>query len=334
MARLSKPELFHVVENAIRESGWNFFHLSQAGQHPARYQLYRNGHSHRTRVYIWNVSHGGGAARPVDEYRIQITGVSRFEPEVGGKTLILGWWDEVGVFAGFDYQHHLGTLGYSPSMQIREAALRTALSSGFSPHKRGRHELAIAFRPDFFGTYVEHLETLHECGEAPAEIEVLTQIGEDPDAIDDASITETVVENRRYAVTSTRRALRDISFRARVLNAYGNRCAVCGVQLKLLDGAHILPVSHPDSTDETCNGVALCALHHRAYDRALITFDPEYRTHLNAGQVDELRGLGLDGGLETFEAAVRPILILPPDRRDRPRDHYVSAANAVRGWHL
>ncbi len=274
-------------------------------------------------------------ARPVDEYRIQVTsGVARFEPEVGGKTLVLGWWQDVGVFAGFDYEKHSGKLGESPSIQIREPALRTALATGFAPHSRGQGELAIAFRPDFLGTYVEHLQVLHECGQVPAEVQVLVQLGEDPYAIDEAKIEETVIEKRQYAVTSTRRALRDISFRARVLTAYGHRCALCGVQLKLLDGAHILPVIHADSTDETCNGVALCALHHRAYDQSLITFDPEYRTHLNPGEVDELMGMGLDGGLDQFQAALRPILILPPDRRDRPKEEHVIAANELRNWRL
>jgi putative restriction endonuclease len=85
------------------------------------------------------------------------------------------------------------------------------------------------------------------------------------------------------------RALRALDFRERVLDAYRNRCAMCGIQLRLLEGAHILPVAEPASTDETANGVALCALHHRAYDRSLVTFDPEYHVHVNEERVEELR---------------------------------------------
>lgn len=333
MARLTKSQLLHVVENAIRESGWNFLYLTPTGEHPARYQIYRGDSGYRARVYIWNLTHGG-QNRPADEWRIQVTGLDRFAPEIGGKTIILGWWDEVGVFAGFDYTRHAGELGASPSIQLREAALHKAVTRGFAPHNKGNGELAIAFRPDFLGTYVENLESLHQCGQADQEIEVLRQIGEDPDEVRDEEIEREVAGPRRYAVISAKRALREIDFRDRVLTAYGHRCAMCGVQLRLLDGAHILPAAHPDSTDGTDNGVALCALHHRAYDRAFVTFDPDYRVHVNERMAEELRAADRGGGLDKFKQALRPIMALPPDNRDRPAGPLVEAANELRGWAL
>ena len=82
MTRLSKSQLLHVVGDAIRESGWNFLYLTSQGNHPARYQIYRNGRTYRIRVYIWNLT-PGGRNRPADEWRIQVTGLARFEPEKG-----------------------------------------------------------------------------------------------------------------------------------------------------------------------------------------------------------------------------------------------------------
>ncbi len=35
-----------------------------------------------------------------------------------------------------------------------------------------------------------------------------------------------------------------------------------------------------------------------------------------------------------FKQALRPVLALPPDRRDRPYRRFVEAANALRGWEL
>ena len=140
---------------------------------------------------------------------------------------------------------------------------------------------------------------------------------QDPDSLDDAQISEKIDEPRRYAVVSTRRALREIDFRDRVLTAYGQRCAMCGVQLHLLDGAHILPAAHADSTDGTDNGVALCALHHRAFDGAFVTFDPDFRIRLNVGMVEELKAIEHAGGLKAFKKALRTILDLPPDKKDR-----------------
>ena len=334
MARLTKSQLLNVVENAIRESGWYFLCLPSDGNHPARYQLHRDDQSHKVRVYIWNLT-PGGQNRPEDEWRIQVTGVDRFEPEPAGKTLILGWQDEWEVFAGFDLVRHQGNLGYSPSIQLREAALHRAVVDGFALHNKGNGELAIAFRPDCLAAYVANIESLHECGQAAGELEVLSRIGLDPDGVEDAEIENKINdESRRYAVLSTKRALRETGFRKRVLTAYGQSCAMCGLQLRLLDGAHILPAAHPDSTDGTNNGIALCALHHRAFDRALVTFDFGFRIHVNGNMVDGLKVTKHAGGLDAFKNALRPVLALPPDKRDRPARRFVDAANELRGWSL
>lgn len=331
MVRLAKSQLLHIVENAIRESGWNFLYLSGPGTHPARYRMYRDNRSHSVRAYIWNLTHGG-QHRPEDEWRIQVTGIDRFEPEIGGKTLILGWWDQAGIFAGFDLTRHSTEFGASPSIQLREAALHRAVVHGFAPHNKGSGELAIAFRPDFLASYVENLESLHACGQAADEVEVLRQIGEDPEAVGDEEIEQEVAEPRRFAVFATKHALREIDFRDRVLTAYGHRCAMCGMQLRLLDGAHILPAAHPDSTDGTDNGVALCALHHRAFDGAFVTFDSDFKIHVNREMSEHFKASDRSGGLEAFENALRSILILPPNKKDRPASAFIDAANNLRGW--
>lgn len=329
-----------MVEQAILDSGWSFLHLNATTEHPARYQVFKGDRSFRVKIYIWNLTHGGGAARPTDEYRIQITGLpepkgsQEFTAEPGGKTLILGWWAQIGVFAGFDYNFHKGPLGSSPSIQIREGALQAAHVEGFSPHNRGNGELAIAFRPDFIATYIENLEALHGAGGSPAEVEVLEEIGKDPDAVSDSEIEEEIPQERQYAVIQTKRALRDSNFRARVLTAYGHRCAMCGLQLKLLDAAHILPVDHPDSTDQTCNGVGLCTLHHRAYDRGFVTFDIAFKIYLDEDQANEFKKTGHDGGIDDFRKLLRPLLILPPDKTERPKAEFVTAVNKMRGWEL
>lgn len=337
MAQLPKRQLLAVVEDAIRESGWSFLRLTAGATHPARYHVFRDGTGYRVRVHIWNVTPGGRSSLP-HEYRIQMTGIEeiagvrQIQPEIGGKTLILGWWDGVDVFAGFDYTHHDGPIGGSNSIQIGEAALHAAHTNNFATHNRGSGELAIAFRPEFLGSYIENLESLHECGQSAQETQILDEIGSDPASVDDAQIAGDVAQERQYAVVSTKRALRDISFRDRILTAYGHRCAMCGVQLKLLDAAHVLPVVHPDSTDETSNGVALCALHHRAYDRAFVTFDEKFRVHHNAKMAAALKVSGHDGGLADFTKTLRPILILPPALKDRPTASFVKQANTLRGW--
>jgi len=68
-------------------------------------------------------------------------------------------------------------------------------------------------------------------------------------------------------------------FRAAVLVSYGNRCAMCAISVvELLNASHIIPWSNslPRRADPT-NGIALCSLHDRAFDRGLVTVDPEFR---------------------------------------------------------
>lgn len=333
MPRLTrKGDLLRRFEDAIRLSGWNILYLTQ-NAHPARYRVYKEGEAFTVRVYIWNITHGGGG-RKESEYRIQVTGFTKFEPEPQGKTLILGWWDDVGVFAGWDYRHHTGTLGGSPSMQASENVLRQARLNGFAPYVNQKAETAIAFRPDFAATYVQFLEPLHDSGTIPAEAELLSKLSDDPDEVSDKDIDTEIGESRKYAVIQTKKALRANDFSRRVLGAYGHQCAMCGIQLKLIDGAHILPVEHEDSTDDTSNGIALCALHHRAYDRGLVTFDLKYTVHMNSKAISNLIQEDRAGGLVEFKKRLKPFIELPPDKKDRPDARYIKAANALRNWVL
>ncbi len=329
MPPLHKHELLDRVVRAVDECGWNVLHLD-CERHPFYLRVYSGEEGYRIRVYIWNLTHGGGKARPKGEYRIQITGVDRFVETPDAKTLILGWWESVGVFAGFDVRKHRGVLGKSPSIQIRETSLHKAYEHGFSPCDKGNQEIAIAFRPDFFVEYVRHLESLHDLGQSPSDLDILDTVSRNPE-INDQDIT-IADPTRKTAVLSVRKRLRDASFRARVLTAYGFQCAVCSIQLKLVEAAHILPVQHESSTDETCNGLALCALHHRAYDQALITITEDYTVLWSRERVAYLKHIKQAEGWDIFIKNLRPIIVLPPAVSDRPHVEYIRMANQVRGW--
>jgi len=330
MARHNKYDLLEKIVNAVNDSGWSVAYLESIDQHPFHLQIYRDNESYRVRVYIWYLTHGGGSARPKNEYRIQITGVDHFELLQGGKTLILGWWEEAGVFAGFDVRKHLGKLGSSPSIQIREEALRKAYINGFEPCDKGNKEVAIAFRPDFFVDYLQNLEPLHDFGQSAKDLTVLSDVAQNPEI----NIADVQIQNvaRKTTIVSVSKKLRDVSFRKRVLTAYSFHCAACGIQLRLVEAAHIIPVNHDNSTDETRNGLALCALHHRAYDQALITVLDNYSVQVNRNQAAELQKQKLSDGLAKFSQDLRPIIVLPPSVSDRPHAEYIRIANSIRGW--
>ena len=331
MARLSKSKLFTQVEEAIRLSGWSLLYLGKKGRQPARYRIYRDGQAYLVKLYIWNIT-SGGKSRPVDEYRIQITGVRKFAVDHKARNLVLGWSADFEVFAGWDVRLHRRTLGSSPSFQINEAALHQANLSGFAPYVKATKETVIAFKPELIGTYIEFLEPLHDSGKIPAEAAVLTRVSQRPEDVDEEEIEEKVAGKRKRALVSMWRSVRSNSFSDRVLTAYSRRCAMCGVQLRLIDGAHILPVEHSGSTDQTANGVALCALHHRAYDRGLVTFDSRLKIRVNESEVKVLKEADEAGGLKDFRKALRGIIHIPPDKRDRPSQKFVVKANKLRGW--
>lgn len=331
MARHRKYDLLDIITQSISDSGWNVLYVSDISHHPFLLKIYNGEESYLLRIYVWNLTHGGGAARPKDEYRIQITGVDHFEQGIGEKTLILGWWAEVGVFAGFDYTKHTGKLGFSPSMQIREEFLRKALINGFSPCDKGNNEIAIAFRPDFFVSYVQSLEQLHGFGASKKDFKVLEEVSEQPLELN-TELIQQVSKQRQTAVIQLSKKLRDASFKARVLTAYGHKCAFSGIQLKLVDAAHIVPVSSEKSTDETCNGIALSALYHRAYDKGLVTFNENYQIIVNTAEIKKLKEIGFDGGLDKFVKDLRPIINVPPAVSDRPNVTLIREANKLRGW--
>lgn len=339
MPPLRKPTLFKLFEDAIRKSGSSFLRLTGVGKHPGGYQIIGDTGSYRVRMYIWNLTPGGKNRAP-DEWRIQPTGLqeiggqTRFIPEAEGKTIILGWNERYEVFAAFDINKHIDAIGSSPSLQLKEEALEAARLNGIAHYFKGNEEVAFAIRPSYMGVYLDNMEDLHACGSSEEALKILEEICEDPESVDDQEIEDQVPEPRRYAVVSTKRALRDANFKDRVLTAYSHSCAMCGVQLRLLDAAHILPAAHPDSTDETSNGIALCALHHRAYDRGLVTFDTGYRIHRNGTMEGDLVVAGLDGGLADFQGRLFPMIAVPPARADRPSTTYIEQVNALRGWDL
>lgn len=135
---------------------------------------------------------------------------------------------------------------------------------------------------------------------------------------------------RRRVVQEVSRLTRLASFRQQVLFAYGNRCAVTRVQLRLVDAAHILPVGAAGSADHVRNGIALSPTYHRAFDAGLIYLDDQHRMRLNQGQLHVLRELNLARGTDTFCAPLRQQIFLPPDPNQRPSLDFIHRGNRFR----
>ena len=106
---------------------------------------------------------------------------------------------------------------------------------------------------------------------------------------------------RRYVTVVAQKRLHQQAFRQRVLRAYQERCAICRLRrAELLDAAHILPDTHPDGEPTVPNGLALCTIHHTAFDRNVIGVQPDLRVHVRQDVLDETDGPMLRHGLQEF----------------------------------
>lgn len=121
---------------------------------------------------------------------------------------------------------------------------------------------------------------------------------------------------REYALQLTRKRLHQPVFRARVLRAYADTCAVCRLRhAELLDAAHILPDSHPDGLPVVPNGLALCKIHHAAYDRNIMGIRPDLTIEVQARLLEEIDGPMLLHGLQGMHGAQ---LTIPRARDAQP----------------
>lgn len=68
-------------------------------------------------------------------------------------------------------------------------------------------------------------------------------------------------------------------FRRSVLASYGYKCSFCGLELReFLNASHIIPWSESvELRAKPQNGLCLCVIHDRAFDRKLISVDADYR---------------------------------------------------------
>jgi putative restriction endonuclease len=122
---------------------------------------------------------------------------------------------------------------------------------------------------------------------------------------------------RAYVTVETQRRLHQQGFRERVLRAYQEQCAVCRLRHEeLLEAAHILPDGHPKGEPIVPNGLALCKLHHAAYDRNILGITPNLVVEIRLDILGEVDGPMLQHGLQGFQGR---IIHIPRSLQLRPR---------------
>lgn len=240
----------------------------------------------------------------------------------------MGYAPDLDIFAGFDLNRHSQFTAGSPSVQIDIDALRTARHTGLTFSRKTNDEIAIGIRPDLFIDYTLHHHQLHRHGVNASDLRLLTMATQGQ-IIPPESLAPLPAIRQRLVQTVTRLS-REANFREQVMRAYANRCAVTGIQLRLVDAAHILPVGATGSSDDVRNGLALTATYHRAFDNGLIYLNEHLQMVLNKRKLAELRAMNLAGGLDLFSAPLGRKILLPPDANQRPMVKFIKAANRYR----
>jgi putative restriction endonuclease len=107
---------------------------------------------------------------------------------------------------------------------------------------------------------------------------------------------------RKYITVLTKKRLHQVAFREFVLDAYGHKCTLCNLQhIELLDAAHIIADSELQGEPIVSNGLALCKIHHAAYDSDVIGISPDYLVKVRKDILDEIDGPMLKYGLQAME---------------------------------
>jgi len=159
------------------------------------------------------------------------------------------------------------------------------------------------YRP-IYPTYVERDE--------PAALRVLLTFGKMRGAYDEREPVHISDETeRRYVVREVKQRIHQGQFRGAVLPAYRDRCAICRLrEVRLLDATHIVPDVEEAGEPVVANGLALCSIHHRAFDQDLVGVAPDLRVHVSRRLLEDEDGPMLDV-LKGFHGTV----IEAPSRR-------------------
>ncbi len=133
-------------------------------------------------------------------------------------------------------------------------------------------------------------------------------------------LQETPAMDEQYHTDS-----RSAGFRRVIVKAYNHTCAVCRIRIVTPEGytavsaAHIVPwsVSH---NDDPRNGMALCGIHHWAFDKGLIGITPDYKVIISPV-------------VHTDDESTQPLRTLHEQTIHVPDDNILYPAKQALRWH-
>ncbi len=287
------------------------FRTPQNEIHPAECTIPGFGYA---RFYLFTVTPDRSSigARPPGEYKIQLIVSGQDRRKRGGLnisrayTTLLGYSPDFGVFVAWEAGLYVD-FAYSANLQVREPLLIEARDNGWavgSPRPlKDSTEVRVAFNP---GELSHFLRTSREADSKALkgqwrEAHFLSKTprhhaGRIPTRL---SKLETYLLDERKRLNTTRLA-RNAKFSPLVKEQYQHSCAVCSLQLEIIQSAHIIPVNNQRGVDEIWNGIALCPNHHSLFDAKRFVVTPRLRVSVDFQAIKFLEESGRASGFETL----------------------------------
>ena len=210
------------------------------------------------------------------------------------------------------------------SILFNFSILQEAAVCGWAEYVSGAREKITAMHPRLFPAYLDAFK--YGIDVSPILV---------ADAVEASGLLETQAEvEAERARTMVTKLVRRAAFGRDVCRAYDQKCAMCEIDMGLLEGAHILPANVPGSPDQVFNGLSLCRNHHRSFDLGNIWIDPDT---LDVEWHPEIfNRANLDPAAEKFLAMTRAELVRPVHAANHPSPEMFQrryeSAGSIYGW--
>lgn len=263
----------------------------------------RGVYTHAARVYhteknealseeIWNTYDGHRLVQDLDEpwpYLIFLYDVQRVDIPVAELHPVIGWKS--------DYPQGFTRVGDDGQQRIRDR---------------------YGSVPAFLRRYTQNAPDTRNDGSAVSEVK---------DELYSATRNPPVL-TEELDYTNDKRQIRSAAFHEVIREIYDDSCAVCGAHRESpagdpeVEAAHIYPRSELGS-DDIRNGLALCKLHHWAFDSGWLSLDNDHCIVTD--------GADRPGSEEFSRLDGRPIR-LPADEQYAPHPRFMEAHRALYGF--
>lgn len=143
-----------------------------------------------------------------------------------------------------------------------------------------------------------------------------------------------ISSQKRTKKTTQNTSIRQRGFRQAVIQSYDFKCSICGLKIQSpksvyweVEAAHIVPHSS-NGKDDIWNGVALCRLHHWAFDVGWFSLTNEFKIIVSSGYYKMPDEFGRTGNYEFFKNHLVPqkSIFLPTNEALYPHKHALE-------WH-